>query len=118
VGERRAASKEVRARERGRRMRGRGRVHREGRGWEVGDGLTGGLGRTKREAGALAKGTAPTGLAHWQREGERERRGGRAGADRRDPLVRHRGRAGASAREPGSARPTGLKWVFLFPGNF
>jgi hypothetical protein len=33
----------------GRRTRGRGCVHGEGRGWEVGDGLTGGLGGTERE---------------------------------------------------------------------
>jgi hypothetical protein len=64
VGERRAASKEARARERGRKTHGHGRVHDEGRGREVGDGLTGWLGGTEREAGARAKGTAPIGLAH------------------------------------------------------
>jgi hypothetical protein len=64
VGERRVASKEAWARERGRRTCGRGRVHDEGRGREVGDGLIGGLGGTEREASARAKGTAPTGLAY------------------------------------------------------
>jgi hypothetical protein len=49
VGEQRAASKGARARERGRRTRGRGRVHGEGRGREVGDGLTGGVRGTERE---------------------------------------------------------------------
>jgi hypothetical protein len=56
----------------------RGRVHDKGRGLEVGDGLTGGLGGTEREAGARAKGTAPTALAHWAaggREGEKGREG-------------------------------------------
>jgi hypothetical protein len=41
--------KGLRARERGRRTRGRGRVHGEGRGREVGDGLTGGVHGTERE---------------------------------------------------------------------
>jgi hypothetical protein len=48
VGERRAASKEVRARERGRRTCGRRCVHGEGRGREVENGLIGGLGGTER----------------------------------------------------------------------
>jgi hypothetical protein len=34
------------------------------RGREVGDELTGGVGGTKGEAGARARGTAPTSLAH------------------------------------------------------
>jgi hypothetical protein len=49
VGEQRAASKWARARERGRRTRGHGRVHDEGHGQEVGDGLTGGVHGTERE---------------------------------------------------------------------
>jgi hypothetical protein len=44
----------------------------------------------------------------------RERGGARAGADKRDSPIRHRGRT----REAGLAGPTGLKWVFLFLGNF
>jgi hypothetical protein len=40
----------------------------------------------------------------------------RAGADRRDPPVRHRGRAGAG--EAGPAGPTGLKWVFSISREF
>jgi hypothetical protein len=78
VGERCAAYKEARARECGRRTHGRGRIHGEGRGREVGDELTGGLGGTEREAGTRAKGTVPIGLAHWLaggREGEKGREG-------------------------------------------
>jgi hypothetical protein len=117
VGEQCAASKEVRARERGRRTRSRGRVHGEGREREVGDGLTGGLGGTEREAGACVKETMPTGLAHWAA-------GGREGARGLAPTggTRLSGTKGAQARararEAGLAGPTGLKWVFLFPGNF
>ena len=77
VGEQRAASKGARTRERGRRTRGRGRVHGEGRGREVGDGLTGGVRRTERgRADERARGTTPTGLAHWA-AGGRERAGER-----------------------------------------
>jgi hypothetical protein len=49
VGEQRAASKGARAQERGRRTCGCGHVHGEGRGREVGDGLTGGVHGTERE---------------------------------------------------------------------
>jgi hypothetical protein len=43
-------------------------------GCEFDDELTGGVGGTEREIGARAKGTTPTGLAHWTaggREGAR-----------------------------------------------
>jgi hypothetical protein len=80
VGEQRATSKGARTQERGRRTHGRGCVHGEGRGREVGDRLTGGVRRTERErerererADARARGTAPTELAHWA-AGGRERR--------------------------------------------
>jgi hypothetical protein len=66
------------------------------RGREVGDELTGGVGRTERESGARARGTTPTNLVHWAAR-VRGREGARVGADRRDPPVRHRGRAGALA---------------------
>jgi hypothetical protein len=72
------------------------------RGREVGDELTGGVGGTEREAGARARGTAPTSLAHGAAR-ERGGEGARVGADRRDPPVRHRGRAGAGAHARGSA---------------
>jgi hypothetical protein len=49
VGEQRAASKGAWAREHGRRTCGRGRVHGEGHGREVGEGLTGGVRGTERE---------------------------------------------------------------------
>jgi hypothetical protein len=64
-------SKGVRTCGGGRRTCGRGRVHGEGCEREVGDGLTGGLGRIEREreAGVRAKGTAPIGLAHWAARG-------------------------------------------------
>jgi hypothetical protein len=57
------------------------------RGREVRDELTGGVGRTEREAGARARGTAPTSLAHWAaggREGENAwaRQTARAGCGR------------------------------------
>jgi hypothetical protein len=72
-----------------------------------------------KEARARERGRRTCGHGHgWptgQREGERERRGARAGTDRRDPPVRHRGHVNTHTREAG---PTGLKWVFLFPGNF
>jgi hypothetical protein len=45
-------------------------------GREVGDELTGGVGGTEREAGARARGTVPTDLAH---RATRERERGRAG---------------------------------------
>jgi hypothetical protein len=108
VGERRAASKVVRARERGRRTRGRGRVHGKGREREVGDGLIGGLGGTEREAGVCAKGTMPTGRAHWAG-------GGWEGARGLAPTggTRLSGTKGARARaracEAGLTGPTGLK---------
>jgi hypothetical protein len=75
MGERCAASKEARARERGRRTCSHGRVHGKGRGREVGDGLIGGLSRTEREAGVLAKGTTSTGLAQWAAGGREGARG-------------------------------------------
>ena len=55
VDEPHAASKEERSREHGQRTRGRGRVQGEGCGREVGDGLTGGLDRTKREKWARVR---------------------------------------------------------------
>jgi hypothetical protein len=64
--------------------------------------------------GASARGSAPTGLAHRAaggREGERER-------------VRGRGRlltGGVHLSDDAGARAcglAGLKWPFLFPGNF
>jgi hypothetical protein len=58
------------------------------RGREVGDELTGGVGRIEREAGACARRTVPTDLAHGA---ARER--GREGA--RGSLVTHQGRTGA-----------------------
>jgi hypothetical protein len=58
------------------------------RGRDVGDELTGGVGRTEREAGACARGTAPTDLAHGA-----AREKGREGA--RGSPVRHQGRTGA-----------------------
>jgi hypothetical protein len=77
VGEQCTTSKGARARECGRRTRGHGHVHGEGCGREVGDGLTGGVHGAER-AGARARGTAPTGLAHWA-AGGRERAGRRSG---------------------------------------
>jgi hypothetical protein len=59
------------------------------RGREVGDELTGRVDGAEREAGTRAKGTAPTSLAHWAAGGREGERGARAGADRRDPPVRH-----------------------------
>jgi hypothetical protein len=68
------------------------------RGWEVGDELTSGVGGTERErAGARAKGTAPTNLAHGAAR-ERGREDARVGGDKPGPRgserERERGRAG------------------------
>jgi hypothetical protein len=114
VGERGMGSKGVRACGGGRRTRGRGRVHGEGRGREVRDGLTGGVREAERErARAKKKQRQQVGLTE-QREGERKRRGAWVGADRRGPPVRDRGRA----RGAGPGGPTRPNWVFHFPGNF
>jgi hypothetical protein len=72
--------------------------------WARGCGRANWWGRWDRERSGRAgernrRQAWPTG----QREGERERRGVRAGADRRDPPVRHRGRAGMGARARGWA---------------
>jgi hypothetical protein len=72
---------------------GRGHVHDKRRGRKVGDRLTDGV-RGIERAGARARGTTPTRLAHWA-AGGRGREGARVGTDRRDPPIRHRGRAGA-----------------------
>jgi hypothetical protein len=74
-------------------MRGRGRVHGEGRGREVGDGLTGGLRGTERER---ARGREERCRQDWptgQREGERERAGWRrqVGPTCQTPRARGRG---------------------------
>jgi hypothetical protein len=72
------------------------------RGRGVEDGLTGGVGGTEREAGARARGTTPTCLAHWAG-------GGREGENR------------LSARARAQASRLGLNgpnWVFLISGNF
>jgi hypothetical protein len=90
----------------GRRSRGRGRVQAGDRGREVGDELTGGIGGTETEAGARAKGTTPTNLAHGatrQREGERAR----------GLAPRAHGCAGL-----GLVGRLGLNWVFPFSRNF
>jgi hypothetical protein len=98
VGEQRAASKGARARERGRRMRGHGRVHGEGRGREVGDRLTGGVRGTDRESG---------------RAGERN------DADRSAPQSSRRERERGRARMGlGLMGRPGLKLLFHFLGNF
>jgi hypothetical protein len=79
----------------GRRTHGHGCVHNEGRGWEVGDGLTGGLGRTKRERSGRAcerNGADRAGPLGSERESAK------AGTDTRDSPVRHRGRVGTGAR--------------------
>jgi hypothetical protein len=93
------------------------------RGQEVVDELIGGVGGTEREAGARARETAdktgPLGSGRERgREGARElaptggtRLSGTEG-------TRARARARARAREAGLDGPTGLKWFFLFPGNF
>jgi hypothetical protein len=81
-------------------------------GREVGDELTGGVGRTEREASARARGTAPTDLAHGA-AGERGREGALVGADRRGPPVRH-----ASARGVWLSGPTWAELGFLFSREF
>jgi hypothetical protein len=68
------------------------------RGRGVEDGLTGGVGGTEREAGARARGTTPTCLAHWAG-------GGREGENR----LSARARAGW---------PTWAKWAKLGFSNF
>jgi hypothetical protein len=98
-------------------MRGRGRVHDEGRGREVGDGLTGGVHGTHTHT-------------HTEREREIERESGRAcernDADKTGPLgsgretgERARGRDRStgevclSARAGVRARPTWANWATL-----
>jgi hypothetical protein len=98
VGEQHAASKGARAQERGSRTRGRGRIHGERRGQEVGDGLTGGVRGTEKErAGARGRGTAPT--------------------DRLHRAARERGREGTHVGLGLMGRP-GLKLLFHFLRNF
>jgi hypothetical protein len=76
VGEQGAGFKGPRGLGRGRRTRGRGRVH--------GGEIVGGRLRTADRWGRLDR--------------ERERAGAQGCADRRDPPIRRRGRAGAGAR--------------------
>jgi hypothetical protein len=118
VGERGSGSKGARACRGGRRTRGRGHVHGGGRGREVRDGLTGGgCGAERERASACEKKRRRQVGPTEQREGERERRGARAGANRRGPQVRDRGCAGARA-VLGLMGQLGLNWLFHFPGNF
>jgi hypothetical protein len=107
-------SKEVRTCAGGRRTRGRGHVHDEGRGREVGDGLTGGFRGTERErVGTSARGMAPIRLAHWAE-------GGREGRERAGKIGRQAGFACQRGRALGLGRLglTGPHWLYLFPGNF
>jgi hypothetical protein len=100
----------------GQRTSGRGHVHDEGRGREVGDGLRGGVRGTKR-AGACARGTVPTSLAHWTAGGREGReRAGETGRQVRPDC--QRGRACGRACELGRLGLTGPHWLFLFPRNF
>jgi hypothetical protein len=83
------------------------------RGREVEDELTGGVGRAEREAGARARGTASTDLAHGAAR-ERGREGTLVGTDRRGPPVRHRGRA----RGVGLSGSSWAELGFLFSKEF
>jgi hypothetical protein len=110
-------SKGAWAHRRGQRTCGRGRIH----GGEIMDGrlrTADRWGRRDREREWVhAREPAPTGRPH----GAARERGGseraQACADRRGPPVRHRGRAGAPAGL-GRLGLNGLKWLFLFSGNF
>jgi hypothetical protein len=98
----------------GRRLRGRGRVHGGGT-WAGGWGRADRWGRRDRErTGCTCERTALTDLAHGATR-ERERERGRAGWRRQAGPACQALRARAQARLNG---PTGLKWVFYFPGNF
>jgi hypothetical protein len=114
VGEWGTRSKGARTCGGGPRMRGRGRVHGEGRGREVRDGLTGGVRGTERERARVREKRRRQVGPTEQREGERKRRGAQVGADRRGPPVRDRRRALGA----GPGGPTGPNWLFHFLGNF
>jgi hypothetical protein len=83
-------------------------------GREVGDELTGGVGRTERESSVRARGrcrqTWPT--------GQRERGGERARGLAPTGRARLSGTEGARARRARGVGLSGLNWVFYFPGNF
>jgi hypothetical protein len=90
-------SKGARAQGRGKRTRGRGRVH----GGEIVGERLGTIDRWGRRDSERARGkrTAPTARPHRAaRERERGSERARVGTDRRGPPVRHRRRAGTSAR--------------------
>jgi hypothetical protein len=99
---------------RGRRTRGRGRVH----GGEIVGGrlrTSDRWGRRDRERRYRAcKRTTPTALAHGAAR-ERGSERARVDADRRDPPVRRRERAGARARGLGLLGCLGRNGLFLFP---
>ena len=78
------------------------------RGWEVGDDLTGGVGGTEGEAGAHARGTTPTSLAHWAAEGREGENARARQTNRRGPPISADGCAGA--RMLGRV---GLNWFFF-----
>jgi hypothetical protein len=110
---------------RGRRTRGRGRVH----GGEIVDrrlGMAARWGWRDREGErAHAREPTPTGRPHGAAiyiEREREREGGseraQACADRRGPPVRHRGRAGASRARAGLSGPVWAEIGFPFSRDF
>jgi hypothetical protein len=85
-----------------------------GRSWAGGWGrLSGGDGGTERGRVGAHEGTSADRSAPRcsEREGGSER--AQACADKRGPPVRHRGRVGL-----GRLGLNGLKWLFLFPGNF
>jgi hypothetical protein len=116
VGERGTGSKGARTCRGVRRTRGRGRVHGEGCGREVRDGLTGGVREAERERSRAIRNGADRSAPQ---SSERERGGTRVGVDRRDPPVRHRGRAGAGACAGlGLMGRLGLISLFYFPSNF
>jgi hypothetical protein len=85
------------------------------RGREVGDELTGGVGKTEREW-ARGKGTTPTDRPHKATRG-REGVSAQAGADRRGPPVRHREHAGARGGL-GWLGLNGPKWLFSISREF
>jgi hypothetical protein len=117
MGEQGTGYKGARACGGGRRTRGRGHVH----GGDVGERLGTADGwdpRGRERKRARAKRNGADRLAPIeQREGERERRGARVGADRQGPPVRDQGRVGR-ARGAGPDGPTWSEMAFPFSGEF
>jgi hypothetical protein len=73
------------------------------------------VGSARQRENARVKRNGADRSAPQSSERQREKKGVRVGADRRDPHVRHQGHTRAKL---GLMGQLGMNWLFYFPGNF